>query len=303
MKLIKIFLSQWTHYMIFAWLMCIPSAVYAQNTSFNAQQPYILSLDSTLTNIFYFPNPIRTYSTNVTLTAATSLTIYFSPPFADANYIVTAPNALVGSMVTARTTTNFTLGFTSATLNSQTIEGSCIHQWNYTPVAVMTNPVVPIVTNTSTEMAAITSTPVTMSTRNDLNLVGWQAYTMANIHITQIGRWVIPGNNEIHTNYVFSNSGVGWTLLGSVVVNTSGATTGQWLYGALATPISVTNGTLIAVMSSEVTGGDLWYGAESYTVTGDFTSPGQAYSFNNGGTINYSGQGVYVPVNILYTVP
>jgi hypothetical protein len=157
MKFIKIFLSQWAHYMIFAWLMCTPSAVYAQITSFNAQQPYILSLDSTLTNVLYFQNPLRTYSTNVTLTAATSLTICFSPPFADTNYIVTAPNDLTGSMVTARTTTNFTLGFTSATLNGQMIEGSCIHQWDNATVAVVTNPVVPIDTNTTA--ATVTNGP------------------------------------------------------------------------------------------------------------------------------------------------
>jgi hypothetical protein len=314
MKLIKIFLSQWTRTMIFAWLMCTPGAVYAQSTSFNAQQPYILSLDSTLTNVLYFPNPLRTYLTNVTLTAATSLTIYFSPPFADTNYIVTAPNGLVGSTVSARTTTNFTLGFTSATLTSQTIEGSCIHQWIFqadTPVTVVTNPTVLIVTNTSMELAAITTAPVSRSLRNDSGeWDGWIANATSNLHITQVGRWVIGGTTLAHTNYIYSttssSSPATLTLLGSAVTP-AGSPTNQYVYTTLATPIAVSSGTTIVVLG-EHGSSEPWYDLESYTWTADWdaSTMGAAVSYDNGTTCLYFGGGhndSYVPVNIEYTVP
>lgn len=75
-----------------------------------------------------FLSAIQTYSTNATLVSSTSLVVQFSPGFSDTNYVVTAPNDLVGATVTARTPTNFTLGFTAATLTSQVIEGGVIHR-------------------------------------------------------------------------------------------------------------------------------------------------------------------------------
>jgi hypothetical protein len=71
----------------------------------------------------------QTYSTNATLSAATSLVVNISGfPDLTTNYTVTAPNDLVGATVTARTPTNFTLGFTAATITSQTIEGAVVHK-------------------------------------------------------------------------------------------------------------------------------------------------------------------------------
>jgi len=76
----------------------------------------------------------QTYSTNVTLVAATSLVISLQYQagdalvFTDTNYVISAPNDLVAAVVTSRTPTNFTLSFTSATLTSQPIEGVAIHR-------------------------------------------------------------------------------------------------------------------------------------------------------------------------------
>ena len=75
------------------------------------------------------PGTYRSYSTNATLAAATTLVINFTP-FTDltTNYSVTSPNDLVGATVTARAPSNFTLTFTAATLTAQTIEGAVIHR-------------------------------------------------------------------------------------------------------------------------------------------------------------------------------
>jgi hypothetical protein len=72
---------------------------------------------------------MQPYSTNVTLVGATSLTINFTA-FTDGstNFSVTAPNELMGAVVTNRTSTNFTVGFTATTITAQTIEGAVIHR-------------------------------------------------------------------------------------------------------------------------------------------------------------------------------
>lgn len=71
---------------------------------------------------------VATYSTNASLVAATSLQIAFSPAMPDTNYIVTAPNDLVGVTVSAQTPTNFTLTFNAATVTSQIIQGAVVHK-------------------------------------------------------------------------------------------------------------------------------------------------------------------------------
>jgi hypothetical protein len=211
-------------------------------------------------------------------------------------------------MVMARTTTNFTLGFTSATLNSQTIEGSCVHQWIVqadAPMTISTNPVVPAATNALMGIPAITSSPVAASALNSFDgTIGWTATTTANISITQIGRWIVSGDNQMHTLYVYAGPRATPALLGSVVINAGGAAPGQYLYATLAMPISVPSGTIIAVMSSEVSGGDQWYDKESYIWTGDFSGTLCAYSAGDGFSIN-TGPALqaYIPVNIKYTVP
>jgi len=76
--------------------------------------------------------------------------------------------------------------------------------------------------------------------------------------ITQLGRWVIAGNKQIHTLSLYAPDG---TQLASVDVNCSGATPGQFLYGELPAPCIVAPGQIVYVMSSEIHGGtnDEWY--------------------------------------------
>lgn len=69
-----------------------------------------------------------TYSTNVTFTGSTSMTVAFTPAQVNTNYVVGAPNDLIGVTVTARTTNTFTLSYTSATLTGAQIEGSVTHK-------------------------------------------------------------------------------------------------------------------------------------------------------------------------------
>ena len=75
--------------------------------------------------IGFIPLP-TTYSTNVTLAGATTLTIYF-PAFADTNYSATCPNGLIGANISTRAVDHVTWSCTASTF-SGTIEGLLFHR-------------------------------------------------------------------------------------------------------------------------------------------------------------------------------
>lgn len=80
----------------------------------------------------------------------------------------------------------------------------------------------------------------------------------ASITVTQLGRWVISGNSATHAVNLYSISGTTPTLLGTVTVNTSGATPGTYIYGTLSSPIVLSASGTYAIFSQEVLNGDDW---------------------------------------------
>ena len=72
---------------------------------------------------------IKFYSTNSTLTAATSLKIYF-PPFPDAgtNYIAIPPGEFIGATTTDKQSNNFTMTFTAVTFTNHILENPIFHK-------------------------------------------------------------------------------------------------------------------------------------------------------------------------------
>jgi hypothetical protein len=151
------------------------------------------------------------------------------------------------------------------------------------------------------------------SLRSDYSgLVGFCATATRDLTITKLGRWVVSGNSQTHTVYVYSGDYVGGvnsstTVLGSVTVNTSGATVGEVLEVVLSSPISVASGATITVVSEETSGGDQWYERGVYTFSADFTACNYAYGsagfLQNDNVVNPNNSGVFVPVNAVYTVP
>jgi hypothetical protein len=89
--------------------------------------------------------------------------------------------------------------------------------------------------------------------------------------VGSLGRWVISGNSGTHTLYLCSIVASTLTVLGSVTVNTVGATPGTYLYGAI-TPVTLVSGTVYAVLSSETNAGDQYY--NNLTT---FVTPNTAY--------------------------
>jgi hypothetical protein len=133
--------------------------------------------------------------------------------------------------------------------------------------------------------------------------VGFCCTANANMTIKQIGRWTSSGNSLSHTLSVLTSSG-GATVLGSVTVNTSGATPNQFLYGTLSSPITVTSGEVLYIVSDESPGGgsDFWFDVAPYTFSTDFTAINAAYG--GVGSMNLDvANSSFVPVNIVYTKP
>ena len=98
--------------------------------------------------------------------------------------------------------------------------------------------------------------------RNDYT--GWVGTALAvgvnPITLTDLGRWVVSGNSGSHTVKLVTTSNTDVSG-GSVSVNTSGATSGQFVYAPLAAPVLLAANTTYYVVSQESTGigADKWF--------------------------------------------
>ena len=86
-------------------------------------------------------------------------------------------------------------------------------------------PLGPVISAGAGDTAFITGELLSSTLRNDQSTnVGFQVVIGASdITVTQLGRWVVSGNSQSHTLYVFNNS---CSVVASVAVNTSGAPAG-----------------------------------------------------------------------------
>lgn len=125
----------------------------------------------------------------------------------------------------------------------------------------------------------------------------------ATVTITEVGRWVMSGNNQIHTVSVYAPGSS--TVIQSVAINLSGATANQFKYGTLPTPVDVAPGGAVYILSDEVAGAD-WF----WNVTGQVNVPEDVGYIlpgsRSGGLPSYvAGQTTwsYGPVSFKYTAP
>ena len=126
-------------------------------------------------------------------------------------------------------------------------------------------------------------------------------FTCANSKtITSLGRWVIAGNSQTHVLRLLDQSG---TQLATVTVNTSGATAGDYLYGAI-TPTAITAGISYFILSDETSGGDLWYDDAGATldsaVVGAGTPWASAFDAGPGSPTQATAGKIFGPVNALW---
>ena len=105
--------------------------------------------------------------------------------------------------------------------------------------------------------AFITATTVGTLRNNFTGTAAFQITVGAsNLSVGQLGRWVVSGNSGMHTLTIYDVAAA--SVIATVVINTSGATPGQYLYGSI-TPITLVAGHTYSIESSETNGGDQWY--------------------------------------------
>ncbi len=117
---------------------------------------------------------------------------------------------------------------------------------------------------------------------------GWVGMAIAvgnaPITVTSLGRMVAPGNIGTHSLKIV-NAASGADVLGSMTsVNTSGAPSGSFLYGALAASVTLNANTNYYILTQETSGGDQWYDLNTTlqnnpaaTITGPGYSSGTSY--------------------------
>jgi hypothetical protein len=86
-------------------------------------------------------------------------------------------------------------------------------------------------------------------------------------HGGDLGRICVAGNSGIHTvKFVTASNGTD-VPGGSLSMNMSGCTAGQFVYGTLTSPITLQANTAYFLATQEVSGGDLWYDYGTVTST------------------------------------
>lgn len=117
---------------------------------------------------------------------------------------------------------------------------------------------------------------------------------------TKLGRWIISGNNQSHTMNIYNS---GCTSIGSVSVNASGATAGQYLYGTLSSPVTLSAGATYYITSSETSGSDSFYDSDTtITPTSAGSVPNAVFNEGAGCQPFSSANNSYGPVNFQYQV-
>ena len=138
--------------------------------------------------------------------------------------------------------------------------------------------------------------------RNDFS--GWVGMRFqvgsSPVVVTELGRWGVSGNSGTHAVKLVQANGTDLSG-GATVVNTSGATAGQFVYASLPAPVTLAANTTYFVVSQETNGGDQWYNYPngSMTFSSLATGTGAAWAYNNSTTyyVGPSQPQSYVPVN------
>lgn len=133
--------------------------------------------------------------------------------------------------------------------------------------------------------------------------IGWRFTPTANMTVRSLGRWKTSGNSGSTTVRLQTSTG---SDLGTVTVNLSAGTAGTMVYTSLGSPVSLSSGTVYAIVSDETNGGNYW---ENTGMTPNFnlTHIGTQYSVygtGTSGTLNDVTSGsAYVPTGFTYDVP
>lgn len=114
------------------------------------------------------------------------------------------------------------------------------------------------------------------------NYSGWVGMSItvgsAPLQVSSLGRFSLSGNSGTHVVKIVNTTAVADVPGGSVTVNMAGSAPGTFVYGALASPVTLSPNTTYYVLSQENDAGDYWYDFDSkLQTTGIVAMNGPAY--------------------------
>jgi len=94
------------------------------------------------------------------------------------------------------------------------------------------------------------------------NFSGWVGFKFttgpAPVRVTELGRWVLPGNSRDHNVKLVDSTGAN-VANGQTTVVTAGAVPHQFAYGTLATPVTLAASSTYYLVTEELNTGDTFY--------------------------------------------
>ncbi len=139
------------------------------------------------------------------------------------------------------------------------------------------------------------------------NFTGWVGLNLTvggnSLSVTSVGRLCVAGNSGTHV-VKFVNAATGMDVAGgSASLNMATCIPGQFLYGALASPLTLAAGGSYYLVSQELLGGDQWYDYSTLTSTSVAAVNSSVYSFDGASWIPVDGPNTsYVPPDFQYSV-
>jgi Pectate lyase superfamily protein len=152
-------------------------------------------------------------------------------------------------------------------------------------------------------MPLITQVALDAPLRNDFG--GWVGlyFTTGSTpsYVQSLGRLAAAGNQTQHTvKLVNAQTGVD-VPGGSATVNMAGSQPGQFVYGQLPSPITLSANTGYYLVSQEMANGDQWYNYSHLAASSGFSLPGPVYGTNTGYVVVSVPNMGYVPLNLQWT--
>ena len=138
------------------------------------------------------------------------------------------------------------------------------------------------------------------------NFSGWVGMSVTvggtPLTVTALGRIAVAGNTGSHAVQIVNANGTS-VAGGSVTISTSGGSAGSFVYGNLASPVTLNANTTYYIVSQETQGGDQWYDINTAIQTTNVASETTGIWSSNGTSYNAYGSPdeSYGPVNFLYT--
>src|SRR5437762_3354274 len=121
------------------------------------------------------------------------------------------------------------------------------------------------------------------------------------ITVNSLGRLVAPGNSQVHSLQIVDP--VSGTTIASTTVNTQGGGAGAFVYGNLASPITLSANATYYILSQEVSGGDQWYDSDTtVTTTSDASLIGAVSGISVPYALIPNPNQEYVPLDFTYAI-